>query len=947
VNSGSDADAGAVGGGGLPTGTVTFLFTDVEGSTRLWELQPAGMRAALARHDQLIEQLVERAGGLLVRPRGEGDSRFAVFDSASAAVLAAVTIQRSLQAESWPLAEPLRVRMALHTGEADLRDGDYYGSAPNRCARLRGVAYGGQVLVSASTAVLVRDQLPPGLLLRDLGIHRLKDLTSPEHVFQLIHHELLADFPPLGSFDARPYSLPVQATPLVGREAELAAITRRLRSTEVRLLTLTGAGGIGKTRLALQAAAELLDDYAGGVFFVTLAPIAEPSLLVSAIAQALGLRDAGGSLRESLRDFLRDKQLLLVLDNFEHLLQAVSLVPELLAEAPGLNILVTSREVLRVGGEHCLVVPPLRLPPRAALPPLEQLTQYEAVRLFIERAQAVKSDFQVSRASAPAVAKICHQLDGLPLAIELAAARVRHLAPETLLVRLEHRLSVLTAGARDLPARQQTLRGAIDWSYDLLTSDEQALFCRLAVFAGGCTLDAAEKVCGAGVPEHDDLLALMGQLVDKSLLNTEDGAFREMRYRLLEPMREYAQERLISSATAERTRQSHATYFADLAMAGDPDSHFAYGKTWLERMEQEHDNVRAALSWCLSSGAIEVGLRLCRGVVQFWYVRGYMTEGCSWLERLLPAARGTAPSTVHVDVLTRAGDLLRAMPAYARANDYFTEALELATRLHYARGMSAALDGLGVLAAQAGHMDLARANYEQALALAEGQPLQTAAVLIDLGDLALARGDVQTAEPYYERSASLQRGIANSHGLAVSLARLGRVALERNDYVLARERLQQSAVIRQELGGRRFAAISLLGISQVALAERDLAEAAVLAEECLEAFFEMGRIRDATIALDQCAAVVAARGQPERALCLFAAAAAQRAAIGFVLAPHDQARLERCLVGTRAGLDERLANDAWARGLTLNLQMAVAEVGSLIPNGAGPSTDWCAWLPGE
>ena len=828
-----------------PSGTVTFLFTDIEGSTSLWERDPRTMRQALARHDALVAAAVGQHTGTLVHARGEGDSHFAVFARASDAVAAAYALQQALIAEHWPTPTPLCVRLALHTGEADLRDGSYYGPAVNRCARLRDSAHGGQILLSQATAELAGDVLPPDTVLRGLGEHRLKDLLRPEHIYQLVAPGLPADFPPLQTLDTQQSNLPIQATPLIGREHEVAATCALLRRVDVRLLTLTGSGGTGKTRLALQVAADLLDACANGVYFVALAPISDPTLVAATIAQALGISDiAGQPLLERLKAYLRSKQLLLLLDNFEQVLAAAPLVGELLAAAPLLKVLVTSRAALHLYGEQEFLVPPLALPelPRLSLVALDSLVQYPAIALFVQRAQAVKADFAFTSENAGAVAEICVRLDGLPLAIELAAARVKLLPPQAMLARLSNQLALLTGGARDLPTRQQTLRNTIDWSYNLLDAHEQTLFRRLGVFVGDCSLEGAEAVCKTAGDLSLDVLDGVAALLDQSLLRQEVGAGGELRVTMLETIREYALERLEMSGEAEALRRQHATYYLALAEAAEPKLTGGDRDIWLDRLVAEYDNLRAALEWSQTAeDDAEMGLRLAGALCWFWYHRGYWSEGRVRLEGALERSSEATPSA-SAKALLGAGMLASAQAEDTQANVLLAESLTLFRALEDKHGSAWALCHLGGVAQRQGAGQQANALFAESLTLFRelGDKAGSAWVLNEMGNAARYQGNYAAARALLEESLELFRTLGDKWGTAWALRHLGGVAHGLGELDRAAQLFAECLALFREGGVKDGIGYALRGLGWVATDQGDTARAAALYAESLELCQEIG-----------------------------------------------------------------------------------------------------------
>ncbi len=875
----------------IPNGTITFLFTDIEGSTALWEQHPAAMKEALARHDELLQEAVQARGGYVFKKVGDGHC--VAFSTAPAALLAAAEGQRALCMEDWGQT-PIRVRMALHTGTAQLRDGDYLGPPLNRVSRLLSAGHGGQVLLSHPVQELVRDDLPPGVVLRRLGEHRLKDLIRPERVYQLVAPGLPSSFPPLTSLETRPNNLPPQPTPLIGREREVVEICRLLRLPEIRLLTFTGPGGTGKTRLGLQTAAELLEEFEDGVYFVPLAAISDPALVSAGIAQALGLREtAEQSLHESLRASVASSNLLIILDNFEQVTNAAPLVADLLAAAPQLKLLVTSRSVLHLSLEHEYRVQPLGLPdPRKPLP-LDDIVRYASVRLFGERARAAKPEFTITSENAPTIAEICRRLDGLPLAIELAAARVRFLSPQAMLARLDSRLRLLTGGPQDLPARQRTLRGTIDWSYGLLDEREQCLFARLSVFSGGCTLDAAESVCDAAGDLGVDVLEGLSSLVDKSLLRSGEGPEGESRFLMLETIREYARERLASSGEEEELLHLHAHHFLALAETAEPELTGRKQALWLNRLETEHDNLRGALAWSLDQPEAEVGLRLASALWRLWYNRGYLSEGRRWLEAALArdAARGSpAPPLVRAKALQGAGMLAWDQGSYARARELLEESLSVRREFGDNLGVARSLNALGLVA-------LYRAEYEESTRLFE-QSLDLNTELNDtwgramaLGNLGLAaifRGEFLKATALLEQSLALKRELGIEPSIAESLNNLGLAAMYVGDHDEAQRRHEESLSLKREHGNKEGIATSVHNLGLVALDRGDIIEAGALLRDALKRFRDLGDSQGVVEALEALACLAAAWRQPVRAARLWSAAVSGRLLIGAPIPPAER-----------------------------------------------------------
>jgi predicted ATPase/class 3 adenylate cyclase len=799
----------------LPRGTVTFLFTDIEGSTALWESDRAAMPAAIARHDALLTEAVAAHDGVLFKH--VGDAAQAAFATAGQALAAAVSAQRALAAEPWALPTPLRVRMALHTGAAAPdATGDYHQvPALNHLNRLLVAAHGGQILISGAVDLLLADALPADVTLRELGEHRLRDVPEPERIWQVVVSDLPDNFPPLRTPDQHATNLPVPLTPLVGREEVISEILTLFVGNHARLVTLTGPGGTGKTRLALAVASELAPDFPDGVWFVDLAPLAAPDLVLPTIAATLGVRERGAqALQETLAAYLTDKRLLLVLDNFERLLAAATVVSDVLRSGAGISVLVTSREPLRLRGEREFAIAPLLLPDEG-LKELSVLARVPAVELFVQRAQAVRPDFALTAANAAAVAAICRRLDGLPLAIELAAAQVRILPPRALLARLRRSLPMLTAGARDAPERQRTLRATITWSYDLLSLHEQSLFRQLGVFAGGWTIDAAETI--AANEGKGDVLGGLSALVDKSLVRQHEDAASEPRFRMLETIREYAQDQLATADETDDVQRRHAHYFLTLTETTSEALWQVTDPALLDRMARELDNCRAAFMWCDRQGDTEWGLRLAAGLGWFWFVRGLASEGRSRLEHAAAAA-DVAPS-VRAWALAWASPLALLQRDIAAATTMAETSVALWRKMgEESLGLAAALVPLAQADGQRGEHARAQAHLDEALAIARAlhHRFLTVFVLENLAGLALLRGDLAAAKAHVAEALPLQRQIGHTWGAPYALAVLGEIARREGNLADAAAHHREALGLAYHRGDRTFVGGCLMAIASIA-----------------------------------------------------------------------------------------------------------------------------------
>jgi len=830
------------------------------------------MRSALARHDALSRAAVERHDGTVVKMTGDGVH--AAFDDPLDALGAVLDIQLAMDRPDPASGLALHVRAGLHLGADERRDNDFYGLAVNRAARIMSAAHGGQILLSQAVAEQVRERLPAGVSLRDLGAVRLRDLASAERVYQVVHPRLRTDFPALRSLAATPNNLAQQLNSFIGRERELAEVRQMLAAN--RLVTLLGVGGIGKSRLSVQLGADVLDDFVDGVWIVELAPLADPRMVAQAAASVLGVKEtAGRPVIDALASFVRDRQVLLVLDNCEHLLDAsAALAKHLLQAGPRLKVLATSRDYLQVAGETAYHVPTLSTPdPRQTIAP-DTLTQHAAVRLFVDRTQAAQPSFRVSTRNAPAVADICHRLDGIPLAIELAAARTRALSVEAIAARLSDRFRLLVTGDKTVLPRQRTLRALIDWSYDLLNEPERALFQRLSVFAGGFTLEAVEGVGAGGDVKQADVLDLLAHLVEKSLVVMEPGGAR---YRMLDTVRAYARERLDEAGDARSVRDRHLHFFVEFAERARPELRGPEQGAWLRRVDLDRENILAAHAWSEGAGRHgELQWRLVEALRLYWINRGLLTLGLRLNVNLLERDRPRLPESERCRSLFGAGQISFLMGNHRQARNFLSECLAIARAIDDTNVAAGVLQPLGMACLGEGDFASARQHLESALARARelGNKREIAAALNAVAMLHRMEGRLDEAEPLCAEALALARDVGHQESVAILLLNLAMVAIGRGAAIKTRELLCEVVTIAEETGSKPVA----------------------------------------QSVLEVCAGAAAARENWKQAAEFFGIAEAQRQETGLRRDPADEAFLAPFMVRTRQAIDAQAFSEAVQAG---------------------------------
>jgi predicted ATPase/class 3 adenylate cyclase len=894
-----------------PTGTVTFLFTDIDGSTKLWEQYPEAMKTALAKHDLILKGAIASNNGQIVKTTGDGV--FAVFTTALDGINAAVVMQRGLLQASEAL--HLGVRMGLHTAEAELRDGDYFGTSINRAARIMSVGHAGQVLLSETTAQVVTEHLPTDYALLELGAHYLKGLARPERITQLVVPDLQKDFPPLKSISIVTNNLPIQLTSFIGREKEIAEITALLGAN--RLVTLTGSGGTGKTRLSLEIGAQELAHYANGVWLIELAALSDPAQIIPALAQVFGLQESPFNLLAAVvTDHLRDKKLLLILDNCEHLIAACArLANDLLHHCLEMKILASSREALGISGEMAYRIPPL--------------ADIESTRLFMDRARASNSKLSLTVSDASFVAQICACLDGIPLAIELAAARTNFLSVDQIAARLDDRFRLLTGGSRTALPRQQTLRALIDWSYDLLTEEERALLRRLSVFSGGWTLEAAEFVC----PNHD-VIELLSQLVNKSLVVVDNEGSESIRYRLLETIRQYARDKLLDVSEALEVRTIHSQYFLQMAESAEPQMYQADSGKLIRLLEKERDNFRAAIEWSTQQD-IDSALRIVYALQLFWVRNHYLAQGRTLAETVIASAEKIPPlegqAAFHRKILiAKAFSTLSALAMTQGDLQYLREVSAKCEGYAYEVGDKALVARTLIFKCEAhlsvGNMEGVEVWTREALACAREEN-DAFTLGMSLGVtcqyLLISGKDPEKAREAASQSTKILKENGLLWGYALVFLGIGMMAKYKGDFAFSRETLGNILPLFVEMGDTHQETMIQSELGHMERYEGHLEKAQQIYRATILVWQRIGHRAAVANQLESLAFIASANNQAERAARLLGAAEALREKINIQMSQFERSEYDKQVTGLRNCLGGPAFLNLWSEGRLMTMEQAV------------------------
>ncbi|MBS1551613.1 MAG: tetratricopeptide repeat protein [Bacteroidetes bacterium] len=895
----------------IPTGNVTFLFTDIEGSTKLAHDFPESLQCALTIHNSVLRNAVVSNNGFVFKTAG--DAFFCSFKKAEDAVRTSLMIQKDLSLV-YNEDVTLKVRIGIHSGIAEWNGEDYMGYITlARSQRIMSSAHGGQVIISADAYESIDTESITGITCRDLGVRRLKDMVQPVRLFQINSEGLQSEFPPLKTLDARPNNLPVQLTSFIGREKEINNVKSILSKS--RLLTLLGSGGTGKTRLSLQTGADMIDEFENGVWITELASLQDPFLLPNAIAETLGLKEQPGmSMENILTEYLKDKQILLILDNCEHLIESCAVLAEkLLQYSPKLKMIATSREALRCDGEIIHKVLSLDHPDPAKKISPKELAKYEAVRLFIERALAVNPNFRVNDDNAQALSQICFQLDGIPLAIELAAVRIRILTLEKICEKLNDRFRLLTGGKRTALPRQQTLKALIDWSYDLLSEQEKVLWRRLSVFSGGWSLNDAEEICSDDLTVRDDMFELTNGLVEKSIILFNDNTER---YKMLETIKQYGEEKLRNEGETEIFRTRHLNYYLNLCEGAIPELSGPNAKTWLNRFEDEYPNIQSALNWSYESKANEKGHRLANTMAKLWDIRGYFTEALNWLEKLLKNTEGVSELLIanskrqagmfatqqgnndialrlleeSLNIYRKTDDLIGIsnclnilgmieldLGNFESSKNYLTESLQIRKKLDNKLSLASGFNSLGLVLLAEGNLKDAEQYFTDSLKIAKEikDDVYIGIGLNNLGQIYAIYGEYEKAKAFFEEGLMIDRELENKNGMCISLANMGILAYVNKDFSTSRKYLQEGLELSREIGNRLGELYALCTFGQLALAEEDIATAYNFFKECLLQQKEYSDIKISTICFTGIAEIKLINGDYDTASLLIGAVQAK------------------------------------------------------------------------